>query len=106
MKYIPTNDFFVRLMGVLLFLLFISYQANADVNQIAGYVTTSKIGPLQAVNVIGSNVGIGSTAPGSQLTISNGASHAGKALCVTTAGRVGYCSTVVSSSGGCTCTAL
>lgn len=52
------------------------------------------------------NVGIGSTSPGSQLTISNGAAHAGQALCVTTAGRVGYCTTTVGAGGDCTCTAL
>ena len=36
----------------------------------------------------------------------NASSHSGQAACFTTSGKLGYCTTVVSSSGGCTCTGL
>ena len=79
------------------------YNASATGGMDFGTNDTSRV----FINVDG-NVGIGSTAPGSQLTISNGAAHAGQALCVTTAGRVGYCSSAAAivAAGTCSCTAL
>ena len=37
------------------------------------------------------------------LTLTGESSHAGQGLCVKTGGLVGYCSTAVGSTGGCTC---
>ena len=40
------------------------------------------------------------------LLLNNASSHAGQATCWTTSGQIGYCTTIVSASGGCTCTGL
>lgn len=52
------------------------------------------------------NVGIGTVNPTGQFAISNAAAQAGQATCWTTAGRIGYCTSVVGVGGGCTCTGL
>lgn len=40
------------------------------------------------------------------MTLANASTHAGQATCWTTSGVIGYCTTVVSSGGACTCTGL
>ena len=40
------------------------------------------------------------------LFLTNASSHSGQATCWTTSGQIGYCTTVVSASGACTCTGL
>ena len=40
------------------------------------------------------------------MTLANASAHAGQATCWTTSGQIGYCTTVVSSGGACTCTGL
>lgn len=53
------------------------------------------------------SVGIGTSPPtGTQFAIGNAAAHAGQAMCVTTGGATGYCTSVVGAGGGCTCTAF
>ena len=52
------------------------------------------------------HVGIGTATPIGQFNVGNAAAHAGQATCWTTGGRIGYCTTVVSAGGACTCTGL
>ena len=43
---------------------------------------------------------------GNGFKVGNASAHAGQATCWTTNGAIGYCTTVVGSGGGCTCTGL
>ncbi len=55
------------------------------------------------------NVGIGTTSPNAKLqvkgsvSLGSGTASANKALCWTSTGAIGYCSSAISSSGECTC---
>jgi hypothetical protein len=67
-----------------------------------GIGTSSTQGGLVVTN---GNVGIGTFAPTNGFVYNNCAAHSGQAACWAANGAAGYCTTVVSAAGACTCTA-
>lgn len=50
---------------------------------------------------LGCGLTLGTT---NSVIIANASTHAGQAACYTTSGQMGFCTTIVGASGGCTCT--
>jgi len=65
-----------------------------------------------AINPEGGSVGIGTTTPNAKLqvagsiSIGSSAPQSNKALCWTSSRVIGYCSSAIDQSGGCTCNAI
>jgi len=93
------------------------YKENSTAGNAAGafriFTQANGTGLIERLRITSTgNVGIGTTTPNAKLqvkgslSLGSGSAQANKALCWTSTGTIGYCSSSINSQGGCTCNAI